>query len=46
MDLRINAAIDVARAGDIVHPHDNVIIVTGSMAGPGNTNTMQIFQVS
>ncbi|VDK36730.1 unnamed protein product [Taenia asiatica] len=45
MDLRLNAAIDVARADGIVYPHDNVIIVTGSMAGPGNTNTMQIFQV-
>ncbi|VDM30222.1 unnamed protein product [Hydatigera taeniaeformis] len=45
MDLRLNTAIDAARADGIVHPRDNVIIVTGSMAGPGNTNTMQIFQV-
>lgn len=44
MDLRLNTALDSARADGIIRPHDNVIIVTGSMAGQGNTNTMQIFQ--
>ncbi|VDL53574.1 unnamed protein product, partial [Hymenolepis diminuta] len=46
MDMRINAAVTAARRAGIVHPQNNVIIVTGSIAGSGNTNTMQVFQVS
>lgn len=43
--MRINAGVTEARVAGIVRPHDTVIIVTGSIAGPGNTNAMQIFQV-
>ncbi|VDO01902.1 unnamed protein product [Rodentolepis nana] len=46
MDMRINAAVAAARNFGIVRPLDDVIIITGSIAGAGNTNTMQVFQES
>ena len=46
MDLRLNWGVNEARNLGIIRPQDTVIIVTGSLAGPGNTNTMQVFKVS
>ncbi len=45
MDLRLNAAVKSVRDQGIVKPQDTVIIVTGSLAGTGSTNTMQVFKV-
>uniref|UniRef100_A0A5K3F169 Pyruvate kinase n=1 Tax=Mesocestoides corti TaxID=53468 RepID=A0A5K3F169_MESCO len=45
VDLRLNAAVKFARSEGIVKPQDTVVIVTGTIAGTGRTNTMQIFKV-
>ncbi|VDL96706.1 unnamed protein product [Schistocephalus solidus] len=45
MDLRINTAISSAKERRLVSAGDTVVIVIGSLAGEGSTNTMQIFHV-
>ncbi|VDK37757.1 unnamed protein product [Dibothriocephalus latus] len=45
MDLRINTAITSAKERNMISAGDTVIIVVGSLAGEGSTNTMQIFHV-
>ncbi|KAL7065018.1 hypothetical protein AAHC03_05012 [Spirometra sp. Aus1] len=45
MDMRINAAMGAIKHQKIVEAGDNVVIVTGTGAGKGSTNTMQIFSV-
>lgn len=43
IDNRINAAIEHARSTGLVKGGDRIIVVTGSVATSGSTNTMQIF---
>ncbi len=45
MDARINAAIEYAKTKGLVRGGDTVVIVTGSLAGQGSTNTMQVWKV-
>ncbi|KAL7065584.1 hypothetical protein AAHC03_04597 [Spirometra sp. Aus1] len=45
MDLRINAAVAYAKEQRFISAGDTVIIVTGSLAGVGSTNTMQVFHL-
>ncbi|VDL19042.1 unnamed protein product [Hymenolepis diminuta] len=43
IDNRINAAIEHARNISLVRGGDRIVVVTGSLASTGSTNTMQIF---
>ncbi|VDM31019.1 unnamed protein product [Hydatigera taeniaeformis] len=43
IDNRVNAAIEHARNTGLVKGGDRIIVVTGSVATSGSTNTMQIF---
>nr|CDS29347.1 pyruvate kinase [Hymenolepis microstoma] len=43
IDNRINAAIEYARNVGLVVGGDRIVVVTGSLASTGSTNTMQIF---
>lgn len=43
IDNRVNAAIEHARNTGLVKSGDRIVVVTGSVATSGSTNTMQIF---
>lgn len=43
IDNRINGAIEHARITNLVKGGDRIVVVTGSAATTGTTNTMQIF---
>ena len=45
VDRRLNYTIGVALDLHIVKPKDNIIVLTGSKAGEGNTCTVRVLQV-
>ena len=43
-DNRVQHAMKIGEQRDIIRPNDSVILVHGTKAGSGNTDTMRVIQ--